>query len=217
MKAEKEKLKEELKKLLNPATLKAQAQKWTEHEERKAKMMKEYKYQISFRANPPPITKISYVVNSKNEATMKIARGGNPLNLIVHPNFRLKTLGFSEWLEVHALASKKSAEEKKKKRIEFLKEAFVTEDIKVDGMDINLIPPPKVIPIQEIKLSVEESLSAGLRGKEDHLSARHQLAVKGLSECKASKSNIRRIQIKDIVKEVKDYLKTYSSAGMDTS
>ncbi|GKE02533.1 hypothetical protein Tco_1390516 [Tanacetum coccineum] len=47
------------------------------------------------------------------------------------------------------------------------------------------------------------------------LSAKHQLAVKGLSECKASESNIRRIQVKDIVKEVEDYLKTYSSAGMD--
>ncbi|GKB38243.1 putative reverse transcriptase domain-containing protein [Tanacetum coccineum] len=39
---------------------------------------------------------------------MKITRGDNPLNLVVHPNFRLKTLGFSEWLEVHALTSKKS-------------------------------------------------------------------------------------------------------------
>ncbi|GKE26870.1 hypothetical protein Tco_1442254, partial [Tanacetum coccineum] len=41
--------------------------------------------------------------------------------------------------------------------------------------------------------------------------------MKGLSECKASKSNIRRIRVKDVVKEVKDYLKTYSSAGMDIS
>ncbi|GJW99697.1 retrovirus-related pol polyprotein from transposon TNT 1-94 [Tanacetum coccineum] len=41
--------------------------------------------------------------------------------------------------------------------------------------------------------------------------------MKGLSECKASESNIRRIQVKDIVKEVEDYLKTYSSARMDIS
>ncbi|GJS80138.1 hypothetical protein Tco_0730019 [Tanacetum coccineum] len=41
--------------------------------------------------------------------------------------------------------------------------------------------------------------------------------MKGLSECKASKSNIRRIRLKEIVKEVKDYLKTYSSVGMDIS
>nr|GEZ05707.1 NB-ARC domains-containing protein [Tanacetum cinerariifolium] len=54
-------------------------------------------------------------------------------------------------------------------------------------------------------------------GIEDQLSAKHQLAVKGLFECRASKSNIRRIQVKNFVKEVKDYLKTYSSAGMDIS
>ncbi|GJY67031.1 retrovirus-related pol polyprotein from transposon TNT 1-94 [Tanacetum coccineum] len=41
------------------------------------------------------------------------------------------------------------------------------------------------------------------------------LVMKGLSECKALESNIRRIRVKDIVKEVEDYLKTYSSAGMD--
>ncbi|GKD81604.1 hypothetical protein Tco_1348443, partial [Tanacetum coccineum] len=41
--------------------------------------------------------------------------------------------------------------------------------------------------------------------------------MKGLSECEASESNVICIQVKDIVKEVKDYLKTYSSAGMDIS
>ncbi|GKB79181.1 hypothetical protein Tco_0946076, partial [Tanacetum coccineum] len=41
--------------------------------------------------------------------------------------------------------------------------------------------------------------------------------MKGLAECKASESNIRRIRVKDIVKEIEDYLKTYSSAGMDIS
>ncbi|GJY01765.1 retrovirus-related pol polyprotein from transposon TNT 1-94 [Tanacetum coccineum] len=41
--------------------------------------------------------------------------------------------------------------------------------------------------------------------------------MKGLFECKASESNIRHIRVKDIVKEVEDYLKTYSLAGMDIS
>nr|GEV63063.1 retrovirus-related Pol polyprotein from transposon TNT 1-94 [Tanacetum cinerariifolium] len=59
-------------------------------------------------ADQLPITKISYVVNPNKEATMKITRGDNPLNLVVHPNSRIKTLGFSECLDVHALASKKS-------------------------------------------------------------------------------------------------------------
>ncbi|GKC86963.1 hypothetical protein Tco_1147612 [Tanacetum coccineum] len=45
----------------------------------------------------------------------------------------------------------------------------------------------------------------------------YQRVVKGLAECKASASNLRRIQVKDIVKEVEDHLKTYSSAGMDIS
>ncbi|GKA06089.1 hypothetical protein Tco_0685209 [Tanacetum coccineum] len=39
----------------------------------------------------------------------------------------------------------------------------------------------------------------------------------GLAECKASTSNLRRIQVKDIIKEVKDYLKTYTLAGIDIS
>ncbi|GJV10694.1 hypothetical protein Tco_1352235 [Tanacetum coccineum] len=41
--------------------------------------------------------------------------------------------------------------------------------------------------------------------------------IEGLAECKASASNLKRIQVKDIVKEVEDHLKTYSSAGMDIS
>ncbi|GKA45893.1 hypothetical protein Tco_0738689 [Tanacetum coccineum] len=79
-----------------------------EHEAKRQKMLDEYNHQMSFRADQLPITKIIYVVNPNKEATMKIIRGDNPLNLIIHPNFRLKMLGFSEWLEVHALASKKS-------------------------------------------------------------------------------------------------------------
>nr|GFB66428.1 hypothetical protein [Tanacetum cinerariifolium] len=57
----------------------------------------------------------------------------------------------------------------------------------------------------------------GNLGIEDQLSAKHQLAVKGLFECRASESNIGRIQVKNFIKEVKDYLKTYSLAGMDIS
>ncbi|GJW32501.1 hypothetical protein Tco_0052533 [Tanacetum coccineum] len=41
--------------------------------------------------------------------------------------------------------------------------------------------------------------------------------IEGLADCKASASNLRRIQVKVIVKEVENYLKTYSSAGMDIS
>ncbi|GJT83629.1 hypothetical protein Tco_1057971 [Tanacetum coccineum] len=187
---------------------------------------------------------------------------------------RLKTLGFSEWLKVHALASKKlTAEDKKRKRTEFIKEVFVTGDVRVNGMDMNLIPPPGVLPIQappvvvpiewlvikepesgifymnrntdvvfqresefhltptvkliriqnQIKVDSEIAnemfriMNYVIEARSDCIKARETVVMKGLSECKASESNIRRIQVKDIIKKVKDYLKTYSLAGMDIS
>ncbi|GKF65441.1 hypothetical protein Tco_0191958, partial [Tanacetum coccineum] len=157
LKAQQDKSEQELRKMFNQATLKARAKKWTGHEAKKAKIVEEYNHRISIRADPLPIITISYVVNSNKEATMKITKGDNPLNLIVHPNFRLKLLGFSEWLEAkklglpppQALATfGMTTEEKRRKRTQFLKEAFVTEDIRVDGMNRNLIPSPVVVPIE---------------------------------------------------------------------
>ncbi|GJW06292.1 hypothetical protein Tco_1568715 [Tanacetum coccineum] len=161
-----------------------------------------------------------------------------------------------------ALASfEMTVADKKRKRMETLKEVFVKERIDVDGTQRNITPPSGVVgkedspearemyKIMEIEIEsrddvdkareilrtsshelgilniiyiqiggdcwadsvpmdseiMKESLSGGLRGN------------KGLSECKASESNIRRIRVKDIVKEAEDYLKTYSSAGMDIS
>ncbi|GJU10505.1 hypothetical protein Tco_1132901 [Tanacetum coccineum] len=175
-----------------------------EHEAKRQKMLVEYNHQISFRADQLPITKIIYVVNPNKEGTMKITTGDTPLNLIIHPNFRLKTLGFkslrtkipgvinqAKKLELPpppVLATfGMTAEDKKRKRTEFLKEVFVTENIIVDGMQRNLIPP--------------------LGSYSD--------VMKGLSECKASKRNIRRIRVKDIVKEVERYLRHDSSTGWD--
>nr|GEX60699.1 hypothetical protein [Tanacetum cinerariifolium] len=126
--------------------------------------MMEYKQQISFKDDQLPITKISYVVNPNKEATIKITRGENLSNLVVHPNFSLKSLGFSEWLEKLGLPPPPAlttfgmtAREKKRKRTQFLKEAFVTEDIKVDGMNKNLIPPPRVMPIEGLVIKEPES------------------------------------------------------------
>nr|GEV23190.1 retrovirus-related Pol polyprotein from transposon TNT 1-94 [Tanacetum cinerariifolium] len=110
--------------------------KWTKHEANKVTMMEEYNHLISFRADKVPITKI------------RLKTMGFTEWLKVHAlNFRLKTMGFTEWLKVHALASKKFE------------------------------------------------------------------VMKGLSEYKASTSNIRRIRVKDIVKEVEDYLKTTRQLG----
>ncbi|GJU72069.1 hypothetical protein Tco_1263474 [Tanacetum coccineum] len=123
LKVEKEKSEKSLKKILNPATIKAQTQKMVEHEAKRKKMFDEYNHQITHRADQLLITKISYKINSSKEPTMRITRANDPLNLTVHERFRLKTLGFSEWLEVHSLASKTQM---------------------VDGMKRNLAPPPGV-------------------------------------------------------------------------
>ncbi|GJS59943.1 retrovirus-related pol polyprotein from transposon TNT 1-94, partial [Tanacetum coccineum] len=219
LKAEQEKLEQEMRKLLNPATLKAQAQKWTEREAKKAKMMEEYNHQIFLRADTLPITKISYIVNSRKEATIKITREDR-----TSPPSELATLI--------------TIEERKIKRTEFIREMFViedvsevikevlvTKDVRVDGMDRNLIPPPGIMPIQvrlqrqikvdsEIAKEMVSRMNDVIEARSDCTKAREILAVKGLSECKTLESNVRRIQVKDIVKEVEDHLKTYSSARM---
>ncbi|GJU40066.1 hypothetical protein Tco_1193023 [Tanacetum coccineum] len=50
-----------------------------------------------------------------------------------------------------------TAEDKKRKRTEILKEVFVTENITVDGMHRNLIPPPGVVPIEGLVINKLES------------------------------------------------------------
>ncbi|GJY22079.1 hypothetical protein Tco_0394645 [Tanacetum coccineum] len=162
-------------------------------------MIEDYNHQISFRADPLLITKISYIVNQHKEATMKIVRDNDPLNLIsLRAKFQWivnqeKRLGLPP---PPALATfGMTPEEKKRKRKELIKEVFLTKDVRVDRMGRNLIPPLGVLPIQ------------GLVIKEPELSV----------EGPDSKSNVRRIHVKDIVKEVEDHLKTYSSAGMDIS
>nr|GEX40820.1 RNA-directed DNA polymerase, eukaryota [Tanacetum cinerariifolium] len=46
-----------------------------------------------------------------------------------------------------------TAEEKKRKRTELIIKVFVTENVKVDGMDRNLIPPPRIMPIQGLVIN----------------------------------------------------------------
>ncbi|GJU48361.1 hypothetical protein Tco_1217916 [Tanacetum coccineum] len=144
IKAEKEKSKESRKKIMNPANIKARAQKIDEYEAKRAKMLKEYNKCINHRADDLPIIKISYKVSSSHEATMRITRGNDPLNVVIHNKFRLNTLGFSEWLEAQKLGVPPpqelstfgiSADNIKRKRTsELIKEVFVKEDIVVDGM-----------------------------------------------------------------------------------
>ncbi|GKE34846.1 hypothetical protein Tco_1454168 [Tanacetum coccineum] len=92
---------------MNPANIQAQAQKIVEYEAKRAKMLAEYNHCITYRTDKRPITKINYRIDRvSKEATMRIERDNQPLSLVVLQKFGLKQLGFSEWIEVHTLASK---------------------------------------------------------------------------------------------------------------
>nr|GFC81989.1 hypothetical protein [Tanacetum cinerariifolium] len=49
-----------------------------------------------------------------------------------------------------------TAEEKKRKRTELIKEIFVTKNVRVDGIDRNLILPPGIMPIQGLVINEPE-------------------------------------------------------------
>ncbi|GJS04500.1 hypothetical protein Tco_0321008 [Tanacetum coccineum] len=109
--------------------------------------------------NEDVMAQVKDVVNSSNEATMRITRGNDPLNVTIHDKSRLKTLGFSKWLECVLSQAKAlgippphevstfgdSINDRKRKRSsEILQEVFVKENVVVDGMHRNIIPPPGV-------------------------------------------------------------------------
>nr|GEU93963.1 hypothetical protein [Tanacetum cinerariifolium] len=127
---------------MTPDQLKAQEEELVTYEAKRAKISDEYNHCINFRDDPLPITKFSYRVNnSTKEATMRITRNNQPLNLKIYD-----------------------------KENEF-----------------HLATTAQLIKIQNA-IKVESVIAS-----------------------------LRRIQVRDIIKKVKDYLKTYSSAGMDIS
>nr|GEZ97672.1 hypothetical protein [Tanacetum cinerariifolium]GEZ97683.1 hypothetical protein [Tanacetum cinerariifolium] len=108
----------------------------------KTKVGVSVRYKITHRADQLTITKISYRVNSSKEATIRITRGNDPLNLTVYEKFRLKTLRFSEWIEAHALASKSTRGNDPLNLTMYEKFKLKTLSL-VNGLK-NLIPPPRV-------------------------------------------------------------------------
>ncbi|GJR32877.1 retrovirus-related pol polyprotein from transposon TNT 1-94 [Tanacetum coccineum] len=151
LKAEKEKSEKRIKRVLSLDELRAQAKELYAYEAKRVKMLKEYNHFINFRDDLLPITKFSYRVNnSTKEATMKIIRNNQPLNLIVYEKFILKKLGFTEWLEKLGISpppeltaidlplAKKKAGMQRKRRAKATHEVCFKEDIVVDGMHRNL-------------------------------------------------------------------------------
>ncbi|GJW58987.1 hypothetical protein Tco_0105718 [Tanacetum coccineum] len=71
-------------------------------------MRDEYMQCINFRDDPLPITNFNDKIRKSSKiATMRVIRNKQPLNYKIFDDFKLKMLGFSEWLELHALAYKK--------------------------------------------------------------------------------------------------------------
>ncbi|GJY05374.1 hypothetical protein Tco_0371314, partial [Tanacetum coccineum] len=80
LKAEKEKTEKRLK-VLTPEELEAREAELAAYEAKREKMLEEFNHYITFRADPLPITKISYRVNnSTKEAYIRIIRDNQPLN-----------------------------------------------------------------------------------------------------------------------------------------
>nr|GEZ04485.1 laccase/diphenol oxidase family protein [Tanacetum cinerariifolium] len=110
-------------------------------------------------------------------------------------------------------------------------------DEKKDPLNYNLVDPPirntVLVPINGwatirfkarnpgvwfMHCHLERHLTWGMNTvfivKDGHRTEERMLPPPRLVECKAPTSNLRRIQVRDIIKEVVDYLKTYSSAGI---
>nr|GEW16949.1 hypothetical protein [Tanacetum cinerariifolium] len=113
----------------------------TEYEAKKKRMLEEYNYYVTFRADPMPITKISYKVDSSKQASIRIIKGNNLLNLTVYDKFGLKMLSFTKWLELHALASKSNTKVNNL-LFKILKAKFTS--LKSQAEKLGLTPPPQL-------------------------------------------------------------------------
>nr|GEW63684.1 hypothetical protein [Tanacetum cinerariifolium] len=116
---------------------------------------------------------------------------------MVYKKFILKTLGFSEWLEVQDHASKTS-----NKSNDLLLQSLRTK-FKWDisrAKKLGIPPPPE---LENFEISSKDKKRKRTEILKEVFVKDDVVVMKGLSECK------------DIVKEVKDYLKAYLSLGMD--
>ncbi|GJY02547.1 hypothetical protein Tco_0360699 [Tanacetum coccineum] len=119
-------------------------------------------------------------------------------------------------LPITKFSYRKKSDKKRKRMTELIHEVFVKENIVVDGMQRNLTLHQGVVRKAGMVIK-EPEVGIFLYNGNFDLVFQRRTSNEGLAECKASTSNLRRIQVRDIVKEVEDYLETYSSAGMDIS
>ncbi|GKB49622.1 hypothetical protein Tco_0900375 [Tanacetum coccineum] len=101
---------------------------------------------VEEKAHPGRIIKINYIIDKvTRDATMRIERDNQPLSLTVMDKFGLKQLGFTEWIEVQALAAKG-----KSKAIDTLLRSLKAKFkwIKTQAGKLGLSPPPKLIEVR---------------------------------------------------------------------
>ncbi|GKC17822.1 Toll/interleukin-1 receptor domain-containing protein [Tanacetum coccineum] len=80
-------------------------------------------------------------------------------------------------------------------------------ELNIEGTGIHSLPR-SILQVKGLPIigSTEILESRGLKSKIQTSYRESYAGIEGLAECKASASNLRRIQVKDIVKEVEDYL-----------
>ncbi|GJS92362.1 hypothetical protein Tco_0799330 [Tanacetum coccineum] len=131
-------------KRLTPAQRMAQEKEFKELEARRKKLMDRTRAEhfdfIKKRDENLPITKFKYHINkSSKKATMTITRNYQPVSYKVYTDFKLKAIGFNEWLELHALASKKI----RTHNTQLLKRLQAKFKWATDTTDKLKIPPPR--------------------------------------------------------------------------
>ncbi|GJS81558.1 retrovirus-related pol polyprotein from transposon TNT 1-94 [Tanacetum coccineum] len=223
LKAKQEKTKNKLKKL-SPAEIEAQAQKLAEYEAKRKSMLEEYNHYISYMADEIPISKISYKIDRIKTPAEKLG---------IPPPPELSAFGFPLLKRNEKDSQRSSRKGRKHQRTSYQEPesgiffyngnfnlVFQREE------EFHLAPTTQLIRLQNaIKTGSPEAeemfvkLELTIEARNDVTKARKvtSAGIKGLAECKVSASNLIRIQVKDIVKEVEDHLKKYSSAGMDIS
>ncbi|GJV96402.1 hypothetical protein Tco_1547979 [Tanacetum coccineum] len=101
------------------------------------------------------------IVNSSKEATMWITRANDPLNSKGKSNdLLLQSLRPKfEWVitQARALGIPPPLDKKRKRSSEILEEVFVKENIVVDGMHRNLVPPSGIEGRQGLVIREHES------------------------------------------------------------
>ncbi|GKE11323.1 hypothetical protein Tco_1414874 [Tanacetum coccineum] len=148
--AEKEKSEKSLQKIINPATIRAQAQKMAEYDAKRKNMLDEYNHQISHRIDQLPIkdTRFSEWLKVHALASKSKDKSNDLLLQSLKAKFewvitQAKKLGVPPLPELSTFGI--SVDDTKRKRSsEILQEVFVKENVVVDRMHRNIIPPPGV-------------------------------------------------------------------------